>query len=102
MAVCSESVEAALGDLEDYGQSPVVLSDGSRALGVLGVADEIREGATESLAALYGLGIRPLMILTGDMARPRGRSSRSAQKRIPITTYHPPSGRHDVISGTAP
>jgi Cd2+/Zn2+-exporting ATPase len=36
---------------------------------VLGVADEIREGATESLAALCGLGIWPLMILTGDTAR---------------------------------
>jgi Cd2+/Zn2+-exporting ATPase len=69
LGICSESVEAALGDLEDHGQTPVVLSDGSKALGVLGVADQIREGATESLAALRRLGIRPLVILTGDTPR---------------------------------
>jgi Cd2+/Zn2+-exporting ATPase len=69
LGVCNETLEAVLGDLEDRGQTPVILSDGSRALGVLGVADQIREGARESLAALRHLGVRPLMILTGDTAR---------------------------------
>jgi Cd2+/Zn2+-exporting ATPase len=69
LGVCNEKVEAALGELEDRGQTPVILSDGSRVLGVLGVADQVREGARESLAALRHLGIRPLTILTGDTAR---------------------------------
>jgi Cd2+/Zn2+-exporting ATPase len=69
LGVCNGSVEAALRELEDRAQTPVVLSDGSKALGVLGVADQIREGAEDSLAALRGLGIRPLVILTGDTAR---------------------------------
>lgn len=69
LGVCGESVEAALGELEDHGQTPIVLSNGSKVLGVLGVADQIREGAAESLAALRRLGIRPLVILTGDTPR---------------------------------
>jgi len=69
LGVCNGAVEAALGELEDRGQTPVVLSDGSRVLGVLGVADQMREGASESLAALHRLGLKPLVILTGDTAR---------------------------------
>jgi Cd2+/Zn2+-exporting ATPase len=69
LGVCNGQVEAALGELEDRGQTPVILSDGSRVLGVLGVADQVREGAREGLAALRQLGLRPLTILTGDTAR---------------------------------
>jgi Cd2+/Zn2+-exporting ATPase len=69
LGVCTAALETALGELEGRGQTPVVLSDGSRALGLIGVADQLRVGASESLAALRGLGIRPLMVLTGDTAR---------------------------------
>ncbi|MEW6749382.1 MAG: heavy metal translocating P-type ATPase [Candidatus Latescibacterota bacterium] len=69
LGACSESLEAILGELEDRGQTPVVLSDGTRPLGVVAVADEIRPGAAESLAALHQLGVRPLVVLTGDTPR---------------------------------
>jgi Zn2+/Cd2+-exporting ATPase len=69
LGVCNERVETILGELETRGETPVVLSDGSRALGVLGVADQVREGAHESLAALRRLGVKPLVVLTGDTQR---------------------------------
>jgi Cd2+/Zn2+-exporting ATPase len=69
LGVCNGSLEAILGELESRGETPIVLSNGSRALGVLGVADQIREGAPESLMALRRLGLRPLVILTGDTMR---------------------------------
>jgi Cd2+/Zn2+-exporting ATPase len=69
LGVCNGRVEAVLGDLEGRGQTTVVLSDGSQVLGVLGMADQIRDGASESLAALRRLGIKPLVILTGDTPR---------------------------------
>jgi Cd2+/Zn2+-exporting ATPase len=69
LGVCNERVETILDELEARGQTPVVLSDGSRALGVLGVADQVREGARENLAALRRLGVKPLVILTGDTQR---------------------------------
>jgi Cd2+/Zn2+-exporting ATPase len=67
LGVCDGALEAILGELESRGQTPVVLSNGSQVLGVLGVADQIREGAAESLKALRRLGIRPLVMLTGDV-----------------------------------
>lgn len=39
---------------------------GERWLGVLGVADQPREGVREILMSLRGLGITPLVMLTGD------------------------------------
>jgi Cd2+/Zn2+-exporting ATPase len=69
LGVCSDEIESALRDLEARGQTPAILSDGVRALGVLGVADRIREEALEALAALRRRGIRPLVMLTGDVVR---------------------------------
>jgi len=69
LGVCDGTLEAVLDELENRGETPVALSDGSRVLGVLGVADQIREGASESLGALRRLGIRPLVILSGDTQR---------------------------------
>jgi Cd2+/Zn2+-exporting ATPase len=69
LGVCNQNLEAILGELEGRGQTPIVLSDGSRALGVLGVADQIREGVPEGLTAVRRLGLRPLVILTGDTLR---------------------------------
>jgi Cd2+/Zn2+-exporting ATPase len=69
LGVCNGDIEAILGELEGRGQTPVILSDGSRVLGVLGVADRIRAGASESLMALRRLGIKPVVVLTGDTPR---------------------------------
>lgn len=69
LGVCNGTLEAILDELESRGQTPVALSDGSRVLGVLGVADQMREGAPESLRALRHLGVRPLVILSGDTRR---------------------------------
>jgi Cd2+/Zn2+-exporting ATPase len=69
LGVCNGTLEAILDELESRGQTPVALSDGSRVLGVLGVADQMREGASESLGALHRLGVRPLVILSGDTRR---------------------------------
>jgi Cd2+/Zn2+-exporting ATPase len=69
LGVCSGAIESALRDLEARGQTPAILSDGVQALGVLGVADQIRAEAPDTLAVLRGAGIRPLVMLTGDVLR---------------------------------
>jgi heavy metal translocating P-type ATPase len=78
LGLCNGNLEAILGELEGRGQTPVVLSNASRVLGVLGVADQIREGAAESLSALRRLGVRPLVILTGDTPRTAEAAGRQA------------------------
>ena len=69
LGVCSGAIESVLRDLEARGQTPAILSDGVQALGVLGVADQIRAEAPDALAALRRRGIRPLVMLTGDVVR---------------------------------
>jgi Cd2+/Zn2+-exporting ATPase len=48
LGVCNGTLEAILDELESRGQTPVALSDGSRVLGVLGVADHAGGGTKAS------------------------------------------------------
>ena len=52
--------------LQDAGRSVMVVRQGERWLGALGVADQPRPGIQGVLTALRGLGVRPLVMLTGD------------------------------------
>ncbi|MBL8765275.1 MAG: cadmium-translocating P-type ATPase [Phycisphaerae bacterium] len=63
--VCSPTVEAVLGELEAKGQTTVVLTDETAALGVLAVADTPRESSVQALRELHALGVRTVM-LSGD------------------------------------
>jgi Cd2+/Zn2+-exporting ATPase len=87
LGVCNGTLEAVLDELENRGETPVALSDGARVLGVLGVADQIREGASESLGALRRLGVGPLVILSGDTQRTAeaiGRQAGADEVRAPL------------------
>jgi Cd2+/Zn2+-exporting ATPase len=68
-----EPVPEAFGEtiaaLETAGQTTMLVKRGSRFLGVLGVADEARPEAKQSLAALKALGIHRTVMLSGDNLR---------------------------------
>lgn len=55
--------------LEAEGKTAVVLAAGDGALGIVGIADGLRDEAPEVVAALHGLGIRHVVMLTGDNER---------------------------------
>ena len=77
LGVCDGEIERHLCELEAGGQTPAILSDGARVLGILGLADQIRETAPATLADLRRLGVGPLVMLTGDVegtAQAMGRS----------------------------
>lgn len=63
--VCSPAVEAELERLEREGKTTVVLSDDKESLGVLAVADTLRETSIEAVRQLHDLGVKTVM-LTGD------------------------------------
>ena len=67
LGVCNGAIEKHLQELEAGGQTPAILSDGARVLGILGLADQVREAAPETLAELRHLGVGPLVMLTGDV-----------------------------------
>ncbi len=67
LGVCNGEIERHLQELEASGQTPAILSDGTRVLGIMGLADQIREEAPETLGHLRRLGVSPLTMLTGDV-----------------------------------
>ena len=68
-----EAVPAAVRDavtrLQDAARSTVVVRHGSRWLGVFGIADLPRPGVRRALDRLRALGVRPVVMLTGDHAQ---------------------------------
>jgi Cd2+/Zn2+-exporting ATPase len=65
---CSPAVEEVLERLEVEGKTVVVLGAEGKALGVLAVADTLRDTSIQAIRDLHDLGVRTLM-LTGDNER---------------------------------
>ncbi len=63
--VAAGPLEARLLELERRGHSLVYVAREGQLLGVLALADSIREGAQETVSTLKGMGIR-LVMITGD------------------------------------
>ncbi|MEM6739539.1 MAG: heavy metal translocating P-type ATPase [Pseudomonadota bacterium] len=51
------------------GETPVFVAVGGEAVGLIGIADTLREGAAEAIATLHAKGLRTIL-LTGDRAAP--------------------------------
>ena len=64
----SAEIDAAFHDLARKGRTVVFVASDGVAIGALGVADQPREGARESLDLLRSHGIRRIAMLTGDNA----------------------------------
>ena len=64
-----EAVRGQARTLETHGRTVVFLADGGRLSGMIGVADTVRPEVAEALARLRALGLRRLLLLTGDNER---------------------------------
>jgi Cd2+/Zn2+-exporting ATPase len=64
--VCSDALHATLEQQPQDGRTTVLVADGERALGIIAVADEIRESAADAVRLLRAQGIRHVALLTGD------------------------------------
>jgi len=64
--LCAPDIEAAVDALAGRGESTVVVAINGQAVGVIGVADEIREAARDTIALLGEHGIDHVVLLTGD------------------------------------
>lgn len=63
---CRDDVHRRMAELEASGRTAILVAEGSVPLGVLGVADRVREGAARAVADLRGAGVRQVVMLTGD------------------------------------
>jgi Cd2+/Zn2+-exporting ATPase len=64
--LCSAELEAALDTVERQGSGAVMVAAGGTALGVIGVADEPRETARDTVELLRKQGVQHVVLLTGD------------------------------------
>jgi Zn2+/Cd2+-exporting ATPase len=60
------SLAAAVESLARKGHSTVVVGTNDDVLGVIGVTDEVREGAADTIAILSDHGVEHVVLLTGD------------------------------------
>jgi len=80
---CSPDVEAVLADLERQGKTAVVVGTEMDAIGIIAIADQVRENLPETLRSLKTTGVRRLVMLTGDN---RG-TAEAVAKRLGIDEY---------------
>jgi Cd2+/Zn2+-exporting ATPase len=66
--LCTAAVEARLEGLEARGRTAVLVATGGRALGIIGVADELREAGRDAIDLLRRHGVHHVVMLTGDHA----------------------------------
>jgi Cd2+/Zn2+-exporting ATPase len=67
LGVCTPSLEARLGGLEEQGKTVILLTDGKRVLVLFAVADTVKDSSRAAIQAIHALGIKTVM-LTGDNA----------------------------------
>jgi Cd2+/Zn2+-exporting ATPase len=90
-------VAPAIARLEQAGKSVVVVGWADRAAGVIGVADEPRPGAAAAIQGLREIGMRPLVMLTGDHPG----TAESIAARLGLDDYHAallPEDKVDIIA----
>jgi Cd2+/Zn2+-exporting ATPase len=62
----SPALEATVGALARQGRSTTVVGRDGRPIGVIGVADEVREAGADAVGLLRAQGIEHVVLLTGD------------------------------------
>lgn len=67
LGVCTPPLEVQLGELEEHGQTVILLTDSERVLVLFAVADTVKDGSRAAIRMLHELGIKTVM-LTGDNA----------------------------------
>jgi Cd2+/Zn2+-exporting ATPase len=78
-------VERATETLGARGRTTVVVAADGEAIGVIGVADELREGAEDTVAMLDRQGIEHVVLLTGDHEL----AARALAESVGISDYRP-------------
>ena len=64
--ICSDAIHHQLDALSASGHTAVLVARDERPIGIIALADRPRESARDAIALLRGLGVRALVMLTGD------------------------------------
>jgi len=72
-----------IDEIQSQGKTVVVVGTDEEVLGVLGIADEVRPSAKKAVENLHRVGVRPLVMLTGDNEG----TARAVAKELGIDEY---------------
>ncbi|MFI3176967.1 MAG: cation-translocating P-type ATPase [Eubacteriales bacterium] len=61
-----ETVTSKIAELREQGKAVIIVASTREILGVIGLSDEIKEGANRAIEALPSVGIEQTVLLTGD------------------------------------
>ncbi len=67
-SIATEVLEDEIARLEESANTAILVAADNQLLGVIGVADTVKEGSRESIAELHGMGLQVVM-MTGDNQR---------------------------------
>ncbi len=82
--------------LADGGTTPMIVAAGDRALGVIAVADEVREMAADMITGLHRIGVKDVVMLTGDV-EPVARAIGDATGVDEIRASLLPEDKYDAV-----
>lgn len=80
----SREVESVLTEIENLGQTPVLVGTNQELLGAIALCDGLRLEATEAIRQLKQIGLKKLVMLTGD----RTAIAKEIAQQVGITEYH--------------
>src|SRR5207244_11625867 len=64
--ICSTPIHDKLAELSARGQTPVIVARDEEPIGIIAIADRPRESGRDAVDLLRGLGVRAVVMLTGD------------------------------------
>ncbi len=82
--VSTEDRENAIRDEEEQGRTVIIVGDLNGVYGIISIADVVRKDAKQLIANLKHLGIKKVVMLTGDNERAAGAISRE----LDLDEYH--------------
>lgn len=80
---CSPAVEVQLAALAERGCTAVLVASDARPIGIIGVADELREAGRDAVDLLRQQGLERLVLLTGDHEG----AARAAARELGLDEY---------------
>ena len=92
----SDEVEEYIREEESLGQTVVITADIDKILGVISIADDIREGADILIQKLKAKGIKKIVMLTGDNKR----AASAISKKLGLDDYYAellPEGKVEML-----
>ncbi len=82
--ISTEDREGDIRDEEEQGRTVIIVGDLNEVYGIISIADVVREDAKKLIANLKHLGIKKVVMLTGDNERAAGAISRE----LDLDEYH--------------